>query len=126
MNNCSGSAEVVTKSGETYTVLRSGKRQPSTATAQHEDFVALMDNDITKKAVRDRNGKPKRVLMVQGDGGPDEDMCFIKIACCDVKLLFLTPTVRIKFSLSDWESLVLKFSFSDWEWFQSDMLGFTL
>ena len=86
INNCTGSADATTKSGEIYVVLRSGKHDVSTATAHHEDFLALCDDDELNDVLRDKDGKAKGILVVYGHGGPDENVRFIKTICCRAQL----------------------------------------
>ena len=41
-----------------------------------------------KEAVCNNDGNPKGVLVVHSDGGPDENIRFIKTICCYVQIRY--------------------------------------
>lgn len=73
-----GNKEAVTYSGPTYVAVRSGKHDKSTAYSHARDFEHLYSLPAFDSCLKAANGKPKPVLIVSTDGGPDENPRFQK------------------------------------------------
>ncbi|KAJ1531396.1 hypothetical protein ONE63_000077 [Megalurothrips usitatus] len=78
--DCMGKREAVSYSGPTFIAIRSGKHSSSTASTHAKDLKDVLGMEEFRALTVSQDGKPKPVVMISVDGGPDENPRYKVIA----------------------------------------------